>query len=282
MTNVLGIGDPDAPVFRIFPLWFFEEALRLRELVLVLPEQWEDPYEVLTSRIMIVRQRTAPTHQQPLAPFLLPAYAQCWSNTSESDTLLRAYSRVAKDSRFGRNASPRDEGVTVRSTARKLLEALRSWSPSHADTSCFIGAVQYGDGDQIQQELTNRIDRYGPEGLRDGRPRADLLLFKRKAFQHEAEVRLVYIEGRDIPAPPDVRVPIDPNDVFDEVTFDPRLGGLSGPRGLGTMLGERFSSGRLDTLITRRVAVEALRTIEVRPQGLSHRRRCVHVQTCAW
>lgn len=222
-NNFLRIADPDAPIYRIYPLWFFEEALRLRELVLVTPERWQDPYETLTSRVMIVYERTAPGQQRPLGPLLRPAYAQCWSNTMESDILLRAYSRVVKDPHFGRNISPRDEGVRVRSTSRKLLQGLEAWSPNPSAKSCFIGTVLYADGDQILQDLTNLIDQHGAEALAEGRLRTALLLLKRSAFQHEAEVRLIYIETRDVPAASLVRVPINPNDVFDEVTFDPRL-----------------------------------------------------------
>jgi hypothetical protein len=81
----------------------------------------------------------------------------------------------------------------------------------------------YADGDQILQDLTNLIDQHGAEALAQGKLRASLLLQKRSAFQHEAEVRLIYIEGRDVPATSLVHVPINPNDVFDEVAFDPRL-----------------------------------------------------------
>jgi len=31
----LDIAEPDGPIYRIFPLWFLEEALWLRQLVLV-------------------------------------------------------------------------------------------------------------------------------------------------------------------------------------------------------------------------------------------------------
>jgi hypothetical protein len=57
----------------------------------------------------------------------------------------------------------------------------------------------------------------------NGKARARLLLLKRPAFQHEAEVRLVYVEERDIPRQELVRVSIEPNEIFNEVTFDPRL-----------------------------------------------------------
>lgn len=32
-------------MYRIFPLWFFEEVLRSRQLVLVAPHRWEDPFD---------------------------------------------------------------------------------------------------------------------------------------------------------------------------------------------------------------------------------------------
>jgi hypothetical protein len=222
-SNLLDIRDPDAAIYRIYPLWFFEEALRLRQLVLVSPDAWEDPYEILTSRIMICYERSAPGQQHALGPLLRPAYAQCWSSTQESDTLLRAYSRIVKDPRVGRNTCPRDEGVRVRSTPRKLLEALLAWSPSPAAKSCFIGQVRYGNSDDIQQALTNVLNDHDTDALSDGQLRADLVLLKRSAFQHESEIRLIYIETRDVPVRSMVNVPIDPNHIFEEVTFDPRL-----------------------------------------------------------
>ncbi|HEV8413036.1 MAG TPA: hypothetical protein VGQ49_05545 [Bryobacteraceae bacterium] len=53
-----------------------------------------------------------------------------------------------------------------------------------------------------------------------------LLLLKRLAFHHEAEVRLIYVEQRierPVAEGEFVRIPIDPNTMFDEVAFDPRL-----------------------------------------------------------
>ena len=226
--NFIRIANPDAPIVRIFPLWLFEETLRLRQLALVAPKLWEDPHEDLTSRTMIVHGRTDPTHKQyPLAQYLDPAYAQCWSNTGESDALQRAYSRVILDSHSKHNTTPREEGVTVCSTPRKLFQALQAWSPTPWDRTCFVGAVRYTTGAEheqiVEQEITSLINQHGLAAMKDGHLRAELLLMKRRAFQHEDEVRLIYIEGRDVPEAPFVQVPIDPNSVFDVVTFDPRL-----------------------------------------------------------
>ncbi|HEV8413037.1 MAG TPA: hypothetical protein VGQ49_05550 [Bryobacteraceae bacterium] len=113
--------DPDEQIYRIFPLWFFEEALRLKYLVLAPPSKWDDPFELMPERSVI----DIDGEQTPLQTLLKLVFAQCWSRTKESDTLWRAYSRVSKDPHAGRNIHPREEGVQVRSTPRKLLDALR-------------------------------------------------------------------------------------------------------------------------------------------------------------
>jgi len=132
---LIGIENPDEPVYRIFPLWYFEEALRLRQLVLVNPAVWEDPYEVLPERLMLQDLRPDNFKEKMFNVFLRPAYAQCWSRTKESDTLMRAYSRVVLDSHHKRNTTPETEGVRVRSTPRKLLAAMSIWKESNTGVS---------------------------------------------------------------------------------------------------------------------------------------------------
>lgn len=218
----IGIDAPDAPIYRIFPLWYFEETLRLRQLVLVPPQRWHDPFEILASQVMMVDEAY---QSEPLEPYLQYVFAQCWSRTEESDTLLRAYSRVSKDPYFNRNICPREEGVRVKTSPRKLMSALQEWAAATAmpGISCFIGAVQYMAREQVQQTLTNQIYRHGPYAVGCGRHRAELLLLKRLAFSHEAEVRIICVASRDVPAESFPRIPIEPTELFDEVTFDPRL-----------------------------------------------------------
>jgi hypothetical protein len=222
--GLLRLPDPDVPVYRIFPLWFFEEALRSRQLVLVPPRCWEDPFEVLTDSVILVDPRTAPPTARPLEAFLQPAYAQCWSRVEESDTLWRAYSRVFKDAHFNRNIYPKDEGVQVRSSPRKLLAAMRCWAQGEAGMSCFVGAIRYVPRAAVYRHFESLVERHGPHALGRGELRAELLLFKRNAFAHEAEVRLIAVDERDDAAEREViAIAVDPSEVFDEVTFDPRL-----------------------------------------------------------
>lgn len=219
-AHFLEIADYDAPIYRVFKLWHFEEALRLRSLWLYPPRTWDDPHESILERCYVDFP-----HPVPVAE----AYAQCWSATGDSDTLLRAYSFVVNDRSTERNLYPGAEGVLVRSTSRKLLNALLASLPSGASPqSCFIGKVQYCPHTKNQRLIAEILRRHGFEAFREPERRARLLLVKRPAFRHEDEVRLLYIEQRSLEKPQD-RIQVrfgDPTEVFDEVTLDPRLKGF--------------------------------------------------------
>jgi hypothetical protein len=154
---------------------------------------------------------------------LPPAFAQCWSMMAESDSLLRAYSRVVKDPHFRRNTCPRDEGVRVRSTPRKLLKALRAGNPSGLLGHWFVGRVMYLPSDSVLQEIASAIDQHGLDVFANPSNRARLLLLKREAFTHEAEVRAIFVQQTPEPVRAMIQVPVDPSAVFEEVMFDPRL-----------------------------------------------------------
>ncbi|ATG75014.1 hypothetical protein AN401_15035 [Zobellella denitrificans] len=218
-ASVKDIADLDAPIYRIFPLWFFEECLRIKHITLIRPHTWEDPLEVVGDAIAV---NGWADKQVVINQDLPPVFAQCWSATAESDTLLRAYSRVDKDTHFRRNTSPRYEGVQVRTTTRKLIRALMEKAKGSPHGKCYIGTVRYIPHNEILQGIANTIRSHGIDAFREPDVRADLLFLKRQAFQHEAEVRLLYFCNESC-ADNLFRVPIDPNELFDEITFDPRL-----------------------------------------------------------
>ena len=222
-NGFIRIPDPDVPIYRIYPLWFLEEALRLRQLVLVPPRLWDDPYEILGQRIAVNEWKGDRWSQEFPTQSLPEAYAQCWSATEESDTLLRAYSRVVKHPHFNRNTCPGDEGVRVRTTPRRLLTALIAGTRNAPKGSCFLGSVMYLSEKAVQQDIANGIGKHGKHMFAVPANRAKLLLLKRTAFAHEAEVRLVYVRHEVEPTVPLLRIPINPNDLFDQIAFDPRL-----------------------------------------------------------
>jgi hypothetical protein len=220
-VGVIGIPNLDRPLYRIFPLWFFEHALRVNGgcLVLVPPTAWEDPYEDLCARIVMAAPDRS---QKELSGYLRPTYAQCWSFEGESDALLRAYSRVTRDHITQRNVEPKYEGVQVRTTPRKLVSALNAFLNKRKDPSLkfYLGIVEYVS--DFPQVIINRLNLEGPVAIGEGEDRVRSLLFKREAFRHEAEVRIILLAPRDAKWEHFV-VDINPNEVFEEVRFDPRL-----------------------------------------------------------
>jgi hypothetical protein len=86
-----------------------------------------------------------------------------------------------------------------------------------------MGAVQYLPENALLQKIANAIGQHGEDVFRIPRNRATILLMKREDFAHEAELRLIYVQHHLIPSQPILRVSINPAEVFDEITFDPRL-----------------------------------------------------------
>jgi hypothetical protein len=161
LPGLIRIPDPDAPIHRIFSLWSIEQAIRNRQLTLVAPSQWEDPYETVAEESVVVG---GPSGEGMINEGLPQAYAQCWSASNDSDTLLRAYSRVEKDRVFKRNLYPAAEGVLVRSTPRKLLGALTkgvAHIPELRTDSCYVGTVRYLPELSYGQTLATAVAKGG-------------------------------------------------------------------------------------------------------------------------
>lgn len=217
---LIRITSPDVPIYRVFPLWRFQAALGNRQLVLASPHLWEDPNEVIGSAVAVNSRRGG---RVIINQSLAPIFAQCWSAAPESDTLLRAYSRVVKDPEFSRNTRPRDEGVRVKTTPRKLLHALRAGTLGHWHGKWFVGAVEYTTQNGLLQKIADDIGRFGLRAHEAPVNRAHLHLRKHEAFSHESEVRALYVQTEPQFEGPLMRVQIEPSAVFEEVSFDPRL-----------------------------------------------------------
>jgi hypothetical protein len=221
VVMVTGVPDMNRPLYRIFPVWFFEAALRTNggNLFLVRPHAWEDPFEDICDKIQFV---TPDYRHTMLSPYLQPAFAQCWSFEGKSDALLRAYSRVSIDKASGRNADPKYEGVQVKTTPARLVAAINKFSKkrNNPNLKFYLGAVQYTDNPG--GEITGLLDQVGPVAIGKGDNRAATLLKKRNAFYHEQEVRIILVGPSDM-LTDSFLIDIDPNEVFEEVYFDPRL-----------------------------------------------------------
>ena len=191
----------DKPIYRIMSIERLKQVLRDREISLVKPKKWDDPFEnalLKSSFSMSSGEKTSFLAKDSV-------YGQCWTFNRETDAMWRIYSYDI-------------DGVRVTSTPRKLWNALKNSDPKYANIRAFIGKVTY-------LKKTSLLTRLGQIDIlnSNGSGIAESLLFKRNEFRHEAEVRLIYC-GSDGNCSSDYyQVPIDPNLLFDKIFFDPRM-----------------------------------------------------------
>ena len=225
------IINPEQVLYRIFSRKYFEELLKTNEMVLRSPGTWQEPFEKLPWGIKTVTQPNSLTEYSD--KYVEPIFAQCWTQNEESDTFWRAYSNPPANTREeGCEIGPgeefekvkENEGVMVKTTIRKIIEMILKLPDNFVKSNFYLGPVRYYDENEIKQILANRVGKIGLRALLRGRNLAELFLLKRKQFRHENEVRLMYIdEKEDMSSQEGLSIPFNPQDLFDEVQFDPRL-----------------------------------------------------------
>jgi len=191
--------DLDKEIYRVMPIHRMLEILDHKELTLVNPERWDDPFEnLLLKNASIMHEGKA----RDFKPIRDAVYGQCWTLHKETDAMWRIYSRDK-------------QGVKVKTTIRKLIDSLQLHAGDFARKHCFIGKVKY----LIQKDLVEKLKNINISDTSISEV-AESLIYKRKEFQHEKEVRLIYTQKKG-----DVfKFTIDPDNLFDEVIFDPRIG----------------------------------------------------------
>ena len=213
----------DAPIYRIHPQRHLADLLAGR-LLIPATRRWDDPYENLISWCCFVEIGSDKTLKQTFfANDRFPTFGRCWSTIPESDAMWRIYSNVDKnralDSSFSHN-----EGVRLRTTARKLLDALAKGMGAGNESKCFIGSVSYMEEAELQSRIADAVSTNRENAFGGIKVHADDLLLKRTQFAHEHEVRLLDIDSdRKFERGDFIEVPIDANSLIDEIMLDPRL-----------------------------------------------------------
>ena len=203
-SNYIGLTEAelDQLIYRIFSLERFFQVLDKKQLTLVKPHLWDDPFEnvLLKSEFKTASNETAVFEAHD------SVYGQCWTQHAESDAMWRIY-------------SPHKNGVRLQTTPRKLLAALQTNIHEHSELYCFIGKVIYAANENHLKEFLQEINLTAT----DGTGIAQSLLYKRKEFEHEQEIRLIY-SGPDGKCPNNTfNCSIKPNTLFDSIMFDPRI-----------------------------------------------------------
>ena len=210
MTKYLNINDIDAPIYRVFTADRFIEMFETKKLVLVKPELWDDPFD----NFLLKGRYNLGGESLSFRGLVKDFYGQCWSLNYESDAMWRIY-------------APEKNGVKVKTTIKRLSESIYDSNNEFASMSYYIGKVVY-----LEEEIRKRFadPKYSSAIVFDssGTGHAQTLLMKRVAFEHEKEIRLIYRVTQGTREIVDenqklIKFDIEPNSLFDEIVFDPRM-----------------------------------------------------------
>jgi hypothetical protein len=199
----------DEPIFRIISINRLFQLFETRNNVLVKPNKWEDPFETFISKSIT---KLKFEHEKGNTVGIKDdLYGQCWTRTRESDAMWRIY-------------SPNKNGVRISTTPRKLLNSLAlTIGSAKKHYSSYIGKVNYLSTSELKEYVNKNVDRWVYFDF-DGRGLASSLLFKRIAFEHENEVRLIY--NSKFKGYKDSEIfsyRINPLELIDDIIFDPRI-----------------------------------------------------------
>ena len=201
----------DTPVYRVFSKQRLFEMFTGKKLTLAAPKLWDDPFENFLAKC---KATVDGMPNVDIGGLFKNFYGQCWTLNPESDAMWRIYSHTK-------------DGARVSTTAGRLLRSIYDANDPFASMSFYIGSVGYKTEDALRKVFENPANASGAALDATGKGQAMTLFLKRKEFDHEAEVRLLYQFNKDgcSEQRPEVvwQFAIDPNGLFDDVLFDPRM-----------------------------------------------------------
>jgi hypothetical protein len=212
----------DTPIYRIHPQRYLKELL-LGKLWLPATRLWDDPYENLISLCVYeFIGGDKKIKQASLGDARLPTFGQCWTTIPESDAMWRIYSEVDKKPGLSSFFSA-NEAVRLRTTPRKLVNAVAKGMGAGEADNCYIGSVKYMEEAELRSYIANAIGTYRDKAFAGVSGHADGLLLKRTPFAHEHEIRLLYVDSaRKHERQDHIEIPINVNAVIEQITLDPR------------------------------------------------------------
>lgn len=223
--------DFDTPIYRIYHYDRLLETLKTKKLCLVKPKLWDDPFENFLLKSTGILVDGTKVSFEPIRELL---YGQCWSLKEECDGLWRNYTNYSCNSCSFCNWVHRHHNncpsVKVQTTVGKLMDSFYDMTNPFHSLCYFITKVEYVDDGQIADILKNAAIKIMDSTCLGG---IKSLSVKRKAFEYEQEVRLIFNKPSDqsevdltsIANPWDnsdvFKFSIDPNSLFDKVILNP-------------------------------------------------------------
>ncbi len=217
--------DLNKSIYRIFQIDRFLDSFISNTNDLVDSFMWEDPFE---NKILSIPRITKEGNikKYEWGQF----FGQSWTLNSETDFMWRVYTSV-------------NEGIKVKTTISKLIQSIENsteYKNNYSESEKIM--MEYEDNENYDSNhvylfygTVGRI-KYFREGelikMNNTRKLEEVyftnpLFSKRYEFSHEREVRIIIrIFDSDIPTYINEKVfsyQIDPNFLFDELVFDPRM-----------------------------------------------------------
>lgn len=197
-------NEYDNYIYRIISYDRFLELFNTNKNTLVKPKLWEDTFENFTLKSKLKfpdgDEIELDTHER--------LYGQCWTTSRASDAMWRIY-------------SPDKKGIRIRTTIDKLLSSLDMANVDVAMTESCIGKVDYISEAKITEQAKKA---FSDNGQMTFGSLFRSLLVKRKAFEHENEIRLIHLDwGYSLPKDNIYNYDIDPHELISQVMIDPRI-----------------------------------------------------------
>lgn len=191
-------------IYRIISYDRFIELFKTKKNALVKPKLWEDTFENFTLKSKLKypgnTEIELDTHER--------LYGQCWTTSKASDAMWRIY-------------SPDKKGIRIRTTIDNLFTSLSIALTESRMTEPCVGRVKYRSEEKILDKARNA---FSSDGRMTFGSLFNSILIKRKAFKHENEIRLLYLDwGYDLPKSDIFRYEIDPHKLITQVMIDPRI-----------------------------------------------------------
>jgi len=202
----LNLNDSDLKkyVYRTISFDRLLELFQTHENTLVKPSLWEDTFEnfVLKSKLQTQSGETVEYNVHDRL------YGQCWTLEESSDAMWRIYSQDKK-------------GIRIRATIGSLFDSLNEASIETSRCVFSIGKVEYLKETSLISRAKNTFESDG--GVRFGSLFKSLLI-KRRAFKHENEVRLMFLDWAETAGLEKIyKYRIDPHKLISQMMIDPRV-----------------------------------------------------------
>jgi hypothetical protein len=196
-------------IYRIFSIERLLEIFDKKEITLVRPHKWDDPFENYIFNKLSKTQKTG--NKNKLFEFFKNSlYGQCWTFLEESEAMWRIY-------------APNKNGVKVKTTIYNLIETMQLQMYAIAEMCPYIAKVKYQSVEELEKFYNELVNNFTGHSEKDILNLVNSITIKRFEYKYEEEVRLIYFEPFETLKTDTIRFKIDPEFQFDEIILDPRM-----------------------------------------------------------